>query len=107
MTAFMVRSVVPGAALLATLFAAAPAGQTPDTGSIGGTVTVTTKLGAAALPSAAYPSRAARSHDTHPIAEIRNVVVSLKNAAFKGTLPARRAELHQEHETFVPHVLAI
>lgn len=105
--AVMVRFVLPGAALLAMLVAAVPAGQAPDSGSIGGRVRITRGLPGAALPSAAYPTRAVRSHETHPIPEIKNVVVSLKNVNFRGALPPRRAELHQDHETFVPHVLAV
>jgi len=41
------------------------------------------------------------------IAEIRNVVVYIKDAMYRGALPATRAELRQEHETFIPHTVAI
>jgi len=39
--------------------------------------------------------------------EIRNVVVYLKEPGFRGPLATTRVELHQQNETFVPHVLAI
>ena len=39
--------------------------------------------------------------------EIRNVVVYLKDPAWRGTLAAGRASIVQEGETFIPHVLAV
>src|SRR5207249_6447868 len=41
------------------------------------------------------------------ISELRNVVVSIKDAPFRGSLTAKTSELKQDHESFVPHVLAI
>jgi hypothetical protein len=87
--------------------AAQPAGQAPRTGRIVGHVALTTKLRGKPLASPAYPRRAVGDHDAPALPEIRNVVVYLKNAPFHGTLPVRRTELRQEHETFVPHTLAI
>jgi plastocyanin len=103
----MRRSVPPLAALLVWLVAAAAGGQSPDTGSVVGQVKLTTRVKGSALPSTAYPTRAVASSGTHAIPEIRNVVVYLKDAAFRGTVPALKAVLRQEHETFVPHVLPI
>jgi hypothetical protein len=41
------------------------------------------------------------------VPEIRNVVVYVRGAPYRGPLPARRATMRQENETFVPRVLAI
>jgi plastocyanin len=102
----MRRYVLSIASLLAFL-AAAPRGQAPDTGAIAGHVKLTPRIKGRALPSTAYPARAVGAHDPTSVPEIRNVVVYLKNAAFRGAPPPTRAELRQEHETFLPHVLAI
>jgi plastocyanin len=104
------RHAVPLIAIVASTLAAGPAisgGQAPETGSIAGHVTLTTRVRGAALPSTAYPGRSVGSHELPPISEIRNVVVYLKNAAYSGPPPVKRAELRQQHETFIPHVIAI
>ena len=80
--------------------------QPQDTGSIAGHIRLTAKV-RAPLPANAYPSRAIGRHEAPTTPEVRNVVVYLKEPGFKGALPASRVELHQENETFVPHVLAI
>ena len=80
--------------------------QAPETGSIAGHVKLTTRI-RAPLPSNAYPSRTVGRHDGPALPEIRNVVVYLKDPGFRGTLPTSKVELQQEHETFIPHVLAI
>ncbi len=103
----MRRCVLSIASLLAGLSSPRPRGQAPDTGSIAGHVKLTPRIKGAALPSTAYPTRAVGAHDPTPLPEIRNVVVYLKDVAFRGALPPTTAELRQEHETFVPHVLAI
>ena len=95
------------ASLLAGL-AAAPRGQVPDSGgAITGHVKLTSRIKGRALPSTAYPTRAVGAHDPTSVPEIRNVVVYIKDAAFRGPLPVIHAELRQEHETFLPHVLPI
>ena len=82
-------------------------GQTPDTGTIVGTVTLTSKVRGSAMPSTAYPGRTVGQHELPSIPEIRNVVVYLKDVVYRGPLPLKKAELRQQHETFVPHVVAI
>jgi hypothetical protein len=94
------------AALLAA-YAASPHGQGTDTGAITGHVKLTPRIKGRSLPSTAYPTRTVGAHDPTSVPEIRNVVVYLKDATFRGTLPVTRGELRQEHETFLPHVLAI
>ena len=103
----MHRSVVPIASLLATLIVATPDGQAPESGSVVGRVKLITRIKGKALPSTAYPTRAVGALDTYAIPEIRNVVVYLEDVAFRGPPPTVKAELRQEHETFVPHVVAI
>jgi plastocyanin len=103
----MRRTLATAVLLLTLTVSANPRGQTADTGSITGTVTLTTKIRGAALPSSAYPTRAVGPGDAKPSPEMKNVVVYLKDVAYRGALPARKAELHQEHEAFAPHVLAI
>jgi plastocyanin len=102
----MRRSTVAIVTLI-VLAAAAPGGQTPDTGTIAGKVTLTTRVRGAALPSTAYPARAVGTHDNRSIPEIKNVVVYLAGVAFRGAPPPMKGELRQEHETFLPHVLAV
>jgi plastocyanin len=90
-----------------TLLTALPRAQGPDTGSVTGRVTLTTRIKGRALPSTAYPTRAV-GRGAHPAGpEIRNVVVYLKDPGFRSELPAKKVELLQEHESFVPHVLAV
>jgi plastocyanin len=103
----MRRSVLPIAAWLTSLMAAAAGGQSPESGSVAGRVTLTTRIKGSALPSTAYPTRAVGSSDTHAIPEISNVVVYLKDVAFRAPPSPVKGVLRQEHETFVPHVLPI
>jgi plastocyanin len=100
----MKRAVV---ALCLLVLAAAPrAGQSGETGTIAGTVRLK-DVGGAPIASSAYPTRAVSPRESHPIPNIKNVVVYLRNVTFKGTLSPRKAELRQEHETFIPHVVAV
>ena len=103
----MRRSVLPLAALLTSLMAAAAGGQSADTGRVTGHIKLTTRIKGAALPSTAYPTRAVGSANAPVIPDISNVVVYLKDVAFRGSLAAGKATLRQEHEVFVPHVLPI
>ena len=80
--------------------------QAPQPGSISGHIRLTTRL-RAPLPANAYPSRSIGKHEASPAPEIRNVVIYLKEPPFRGPLPVSRVELHQQNETFVPHVLAV
>jgi plastocyanin len=86
---------------------AAPAAQPPDAGAIAGRVKLKPRVGGAALRGTVYPARTVSTNRPHPIPEIRNVVVYLKDAAARGPLTPMRGSIVQEHETFVPHVLAM
>jgi plastocyanin len=77
-----------------------------DNGTIVGHVKLRTRVGAA-LPSTAYPARAIGVAQSKPLPEIKNVVVYLKDVPYRGALATRRVEMNQDHETFVPHVLAV
>jgi plastocyanin len=76
------------------------------TGTISGHVRLTARI-RAPLPANVYPARTIGRHVAPSTPEIRNVVIYLKDPGFKGTLRTTRAELKQEDETFIPHVLAI
>ena len=102
----MRRYVVYVSALYLAL-AALGARQLPETGRVIGRVRLTTKVPGKPLASTAYPRRTVGDHDAPSLPEIRNVVVYLKDAVYRGPLPAKRAELRQEHETFIPHTVAI
>jgi plastocyanin len=86
---------------------AAPGAQVQDAGTIAGRVTLKSRIGGAALPSTAYPTRAVGLREPSPLPEIKNVVVYVKNVAYRGALRPRRTEMRQDHETFMPHVLAV
>jgi plastocyanin len=77
-------------------------------GSISGHVVLTARVRGAALPTNAYLPRAvslpAASSDQ---SELRNVVLYLKGAAYTGVLPAVHRQIRQEHEAFVPRVVAV
>jgi plastocyanin len=112
----MLQPILPVAALIASIVLIAPAGATlrdaerqdpTGTGTIIGHVRLTTRLKGAALPSTAYPTRAVGSAATHALPEIYNVVVYLKDVVGVPTASSAKVQLRQEHETFVPHVLAI
>src|SRR3954468_2092586 len=93
------------AAALAVLVAL-PAGQTPETGSVTGHIKLTRVRGTP-LPSTVYQPRSVNRHAPPPLPEIRNVVVYLKDAPFRGTLPATRELIRQADESFAPRVVAI
>jgi plastocyanin len=109
------RSTLPTLVLVIAMVAVGSSGdpfraaQPADaaTGAVTGRVRLTTRIKGAALPSTAYPTRAVGTADSQAIPEIKNVVVYLKDAAFRGTLSPARVQMRQEHETFVPHVIAI
>jgi plastocyanin len=92
---------------LCLALAAFPAGQSPETGRVIGRVRLATKVPGRALASTAYPRRTVGDHAPPALPDIRNVVVYIQDAVHRGALPPRRAELRQEHETFIPHTVAI
>ena len=106
----MQRLTAAGCLTLSWLSAAAVLpgrAQSGETGAISGRVKLTARVPGAPLPSNAYPTRSVGRHPRPTAPEILNVVVYLKNVAFRGPLPVTTAELKQENEAFVPHVLAV
>lgn len=101
----MIRGLA--ALLAALLLTAVPGAQAPAGGTITGRVVLTTRVRGAALPSTIYQPRSVSAHEAPAVPEIRNVVVSLKDAVFKGALPVSRQEIRQEHEAFLPRVVAV
>jgi plastocyanin len=77
-----------------------------EAGRVTGRVRLTRARGTP-LASNVYPARVVQQHDDPSLPELRNVVVYLKDVAFKSTLPASHREIKQQAEEFVPRVLAI
>ncbi len=101
------RGLLAGTAVLVAAAVGVPLGQSPGTGTIAGHVTLTTRVRGTPLPSSAYPTRPIQPHDVQAAPEIRNVVVYLKGVKYSGALAASRVSIRQEHESFVPRVVAI
>lgn len=99
------RAVLTVAASFALV--AALAGQTADSGTIAGQVKLTSRVRGTPLPSNVYQPRSVANHDAMAIPEIQNVVIYLKDVKFKGALPPARVQIRQEHESFVPRVIAV
>jgi plastocyanin len=95
------------AVVLTTSLVSATRGQVPQSGSIAGRVKLTARARGVALPTNAYPARAVSLPGPSATPEMRNVVVYLKNASYPGVLPTTRRQIRQEHESFVPRVVAI
>jgi plastocyanin len=92
--------------MAAALDAAAPPPADPQTGRIQGRVSITVPV-SKAPPSAAYGTRRVEARPADAEAEVTNVVVFLQDAPRPATVPATRARIVQQHETFVPRVVAI
>jgi plastocyanin len=104
------RGVLTGLAatsLLSIALSARPGGSALDVGSISGRVKLTSRVRGVPLPSNAYQSRSVHRHDAGSTPEIKNVVVFLKNAAYRGALPAGHGVIEQQDEAFTPRVLAV
>ena len=78
-----------------------------DAGTIRGVVRLKAKVRGNPLPTAAYAPRSVERHDPPPTPEIRHVLVYLRGAPFRGTLPVTTREVVQEHEAFVPRIVAV
>lgn len=91
----------------ALLAVAGSSSQLPEGGTIAGKVTLTAAVRGVPLASNAYQPRAVGRHEPGRTPEIQNVVVYLKDAAFKGVLPASRQVVEQRNETFVPRVTVV
>jgi plastocyanin len=103
----VIRVAIVAAAALVCLLAAGASGQSPEPGTVTGQVKLTRRIRGVPLPSNAYQPRAVNRHQAASGPEIKNVVVYLRDAAFRGTLPTTRHEIRQVNEAFTPRVLAI
>jgi plastocyanin len=95
------------AAMALAVWLAAPHGGAAfrAAGRIEGRVLVSVPVAAPARSGAYAPRRVAGAAPPGP--EVSNVVVFIKNAPKRGALPAMRATILQQNETFVPRVVAI
>lgn len=96
--------------LIAATMAAAIAGvgaQTSTTGTITGRVILTSHVRGNPIPSNVYQPRAIARRDAEAVPEIKNVVVSLKGAPFRGQLSVTHETMTQQGEAFLPRVLTI
>lgn len=98
-----------GACALAAVMASGPlwsdAAQRA-TGRIEGRVAITVPV-ATAPPSAAYGARRVERPAPRTGSELSNVIVFIQDGPKAATLPATRARILQENETFIPRVVAI
>jgi len=78
-----------------------------ETGSIHGSVKLKSRVRGNAIPTAAYTPRAVERFQPPPTPEISYVLVYLKGLAPQASLPVMSREMVQEHEAFVPRVLAV
>lgn len=103
------RYVRGGACAVAALLASgAPWSDAAQraTGRIEGRVAITVPV-ATAPPSAAYGARRVEKPAPRTGSELSNVIVFIQDAPKTVTLPATRARIVQENETFIPRVVAI
>lgn len=90
------------------VLAVVPSASAPtEFGSITGRVILGARGPRSPITSSAYADRHVGLHDRAAESEIRNVVVYLKGVTLRGSAAAVRRQLRQEHETFLPHVIAI
>src|SRR5207249_3008156 len=82
-------------------------GQSLQAGSVTGRVRITARVRGSALSANTYPSRTVTVQAPPRIPELRSVVIYLKDVVYRGTPPAVRRQIRQEHESFVPRVVAI
>jgi plastocyanin len=102
------RAFVAATLVAVSIGQTAAMGRAASAGSISGRVVLTARVRGAALPTNAYLPRAVSlpaASTNQP--ELRNVVVYLKNAPYAGVLPAMHRQIRQEHEAFVPRVVAV
>lgn len=77
------------------------------TGTITGRVTLTRRMRGIPIPTNAYASRSVARQTPPPSPEMRSVVLYLRDVTYSEPLPAMRAAIRQENETFFPRVVAV
>ena len=99
----------PLVAALVAIAVATPVSQSvPATaGSVTGRVTLTSRMRGVPISTNAYLPRGVAGQQPATAPEMRSVVVYLKGVTPNSPVPASRAEIRQEHESFAPRVLAV
>ena len=100
------RGQAIGLIVLATAIARPSAAPPPMTGRVEGFVTLTSKS-TRQVPSGVYPNRRVTAPAAQSGSEMANVVVYIKDAPARNTVPTTRATISQKDEAFVPRVVAI
>jgi plastocyanin len=102
------RLAIALGACLAAMAAARPAApEAQGTGTIAGTVALTTRMRGIPIGTDAYASRTITRQQAPASPEMRSVVVYVKGIAAQASPKAMHAEIRQEHESFSPRVLAV
>jgi plastocyanin len=104
LTAVRTLTLATAVAVLLLSGSAAPA-QQPGS-PVHGRVEIGIPVPAKRPTSAAYPGRTVAQPELAPVSELRNVVVYLKDAPARPQPPIH-AEIRQNHETFMPRVVAV
>jgi plastocyanin len=101
------RSLASALLVCLTLLPTGSRGQAAGDGTVAGRVTLTSRVRGVPLPANAYQPRAVGRQAPSGAPEIRNVVVFLRGAPFKGELRQGKFDIRQEREAFLPRVLAV
>ena len=104
----LLRFVGAGSAAIAVVLSVVPAQVVTSqvAGSVGGVVTVVSRPGRRLATAGVYPGRSVSLPVERELSELDNVVVFLQreNAV---PAPPMQATIHQTHEEFVPHLVAV
>jgi plastocyanin len=103
------RTALAMAVAVLFLFTTAPSAQrgaSTQGGPVRGHVEIGRPVAEKRATSAAYAGRAVPEAPLAPVSELRNVVIYLKDAPPRPQPPVH-AEIRQQHETFVPRVVAV
>lgn len=100
------RRLAIGLLVLAGAAVARPAAAPPTAGRIEGYVRLTSQS-VRTVQSGVYPSRRVTAPGAPSGSEMPNVVVFIKDAPSRVSLPTTRATIMQKDEAFVPRVVAI
>lgn len=105
---YLPRLAGQGLAVLAVVLSIVPTqvATSQVAGSVGGVVTVVSRPGRRLATAGVYPGRSVNLPVEHEISELDNVVVFLQRESAVPA-PPMRATIHQTHEEFVPHLVAV
>jgi plastocyanin len=81
-------------------------GRAPVTGSIAGQVNIVARPSRKLATAGSYPGRTVTVPAPRQASELSNVIVFVDTAAAEPS-PPRQVVMRQEHEEFVPHVVAV